>query len=370
MTSACLDPGFSTAAVSAILAPASQVASFCRVEAALAEASAAAGLITPETAARIAEVCAAGVEDPDAVLAEGWDTGTPVLPLLQRLRARLDEEAAAALHRGATTQDVVDTAAMLLTGATLDVLVADCRTILHLLITKARDHRDQPTTAWTFLQPATPTTVGRRVAAWLAPLVGHRADLRRTRATLPVQLGGPSGGLDDLGDAGVEVHDGLATILGLRAPAAPWHTDRSPVVMVAAALGGLARTIATIGTDLALLARDGTATMRAGGSSSMPDKRNPIDAIRAVAAAEACGGFAASLLRGRPHELERGVGGWHAEWVLLPLMLHTAAAAVEAIAGALGSLELGADLQRGPVAPAAAAFVDRVVAIAEEELHA
>ena len=120
--------------------------------------------------------------------------------------------------------------------------------------------------------------------------------------------------------------------------------------------------MATIGTDLALLAHDDVVRMRAGGSSSMPGKRNPIDATRAVAAAEACGGAASIVTRGRPHELERGVGGWHAEWLAVPLVLHTSAAAVEATAAAVATLEVvsGAGGSNGPT-PATGTFVDRAV---------
>ena len=120
MTGPQLDPGFSTTAMTQALAPGARVAAMCRFEAALARASAARGIITDDVADRIEAVCAAGVDDPDAVLAEGWDQGTPVLALLARLREDLDDEAARWLHHGATTQDVVDTAMMLQARDALD----------------------------------------------------------------------------------------------------------------------------------------------------------------------------------------------------------------------------------------------------------
>ena len=232
----------------------------------------------------------------------------------------------------------------------------------------AAAHRDRPAPAWTFLQRAVPTTMGRRVAGWLDPVVTHLADLRTLDADLPVQLGGPSGTLDALGEDATAVVDTVADLLGLRAPTLPWHTDRTVVARLVGALQRTARTMATIGTDLALLAHDDMVRMRAGGSSSMPGKRNPIDVVRAIAAADACGGAASVITRGRPHELERGVGGWHAEWLAVPLVLHTSGAAVEAMGAAVATLEVvesspGTD---GPT-PATGVFVDRVVAAYDDE---
>ncbi len=340
----------------------------CRFEAALARASAGRGVVPTPVAERIAVACDTAIDDPEAVLAEGWQQGTPVLPLLARLRGRLDDEAAGWLHHGATTQDVVDTAMVLQARDGLAALRTDLLALGRDLRTVAVTHRDSPTAAWTFLQPAVPTTMGRRVAGWLDAVVTHLRDLRELAVALPVQLGGPSGTLDALGADGVAVVDAVADELGLRAPVLPWHTDRTVVARMVGAVQRTARTMATIGTDLALLAHDDVVRMRAGGSSSMPGKRNPIDATRAVAAAEACGGAASIVTRGRPHELERGVGGWHAEWVAVPLVFHTAGAAVEAIGAALATLEVvtGTVGSNGPT-PATGTFVDRAVAAFDEE---
>ena len=364
-----LDPGFTTDAMARVLAPEARVAAMCRFEAALARGQAHVGVVPVAVSDQIARVCAAGVGDAAAVLAEGWDAGTPVLPLLERLRAALDDEAAGWIHHGATTQDAVDTGMVLQAREALDVLRGDLVALARGLRDVAVVHRDTPAAAWTFLQPAVPTTMGRRVAGWLSPVVVHLTDLRRLTSTLPLQLGGPSGTLDALGDQAVEVVDAVAAELGLAAPELPWHTDRTVVATLVGALERTARTMATIGTDLALLAHDGVVRMRAGGSSSMPGKRNPIDATRAVAAAEACSGVASVVTRGRPHELERAVGGWHAEWMAVPLVLHTVAAAVEATRRAVDTLEVVASRGggQGPT-PAARTFVDRVVASCEAEL--
>lgn len=368
MTGPQLDPGFSTPAMTAIFAPAARVAAMCRFEAALARASADRGVVPADVADRIAAACEAGVDDPEAVLAEGWEVGTPVLPLLARLREALDDASGTWLHHGATTQDVVDTAMVLQARDGLGAVRRDLLGLGRDLRELAATHRDRPTAAWTFLQPAVPTTMGRRVAGWLHAVITHLGDLRDVADGLPVQLGGPSGTLDALGEQGIPVLDAVAAELGLRAPELPWHTDRTVVAGLVGALQRTARTMAAIGTDLALLAHDDVVRMRAGGSSSMPGKRNPIDAARAVAAAEACGGAASVVTRGRPHELERGVGGWHAEWLAVPLVFHTAAAAVGATAIAVGTLEVvGRPTGSNGPTPATGTFVDRAVAAYDAE---
>ncbi len=368
MTRPSFDPGFTTPALAAVYSPEARVAAMCRVEAALAVAAAGAGIVDRAVADQIVAACGMPVGDADALLADGWQAGTPVLPLIETLRSRLPDDVAGWLHHGATTQDVVDTAAVLQARDAVTILHDDLSVLARSLRGHVVAHRDTPATGWTFLQPAVPTTVGLRMAGWLSPILGHRRALTALREGLPVQLGGPSGTLDGLGDHALAVVDGLAAHLDLVVPELPWHTDRTVFGDLMGRLERVARTMATIGTNLALLAHDGVARMRAGGSSSMPGKRNPIDAVRAVAAAEACVGATSVVTRGRPHELERGVGGWHAEWFAVPVAFQTCGAAVAGIADAVASLEIvEADVDGGPT-PASAAFVDRVVATCDAEV--
>lgn len=363
MSAPTFDPGFTTPAMAAVFSPAARVRAMCRFEAALATANAAHGLVTESVAQQVVEACSADVPDPDTVVADGWEVGTPVLPLLDRLRADLPAEAADALHRGATTQDVVDSAMMLQAHDALGLLYAGMVDLGARLAAVADEHRATPASGWTFLQPAVPVTLGLRAATWLSPLVDHARACRERRAALPVQLGGPTGTLPALGGQALTVVEDVADRLGLVVPRLPWHTDRTPVAELVGLLGRVGRTMATIGQDLALLAHHGVVTMRAGGSSSMPDKRNPVDAIRAVAAADACAGAVAIVTGGRSHELERGVGGWHAEWLAVPLAFHACAAAVEATtrAAATATWHPEEDVDGGPT-PASRAFVDRVLA--------
>ena len=180
------------------------------------------------------------------------------------------------------------------------------------------------------------------VAGWLEPTLRHLSELRQVRSGLVVQLGGPVGNLAAYGEKGAAVADALAARLGLAAPALPWHSDRSRIAALAAALERCARTMARVGLDIALLASSDIAeiTVRPGGSSSMSEKRNPIDSVRAIAAAELATAGAEMITGARLSELDRGIGGWHAEWVGLPLVFQATAATVEAMTDCLGSVEV------------------------------
>jgi 3-carboxy-cis,cis-muconate cycloisomerase len=194
-----------------------------------------------------------------------------------------------------------------------------------------------------------------------------------------VQLGGPAGDLAAYGGAAPRVVEAFAGRLALRVPDLPWHTDRTPITAVVAAVAGTARTAATIAEDLALLAQAevGEVRMRPGGSSSMAGKRNPIDAVRALAAADACAGLAATVTGARPHELERAAGAWHTEWFAVPLVMQTAGAAVAAVGEAVAGAELDqarAAANLGAAGPpdttAAQMLIQRVLAESEQVLGA
>ena len=370
MNGPVLDPGFATDSSVRLLSPAARVAAMCRFEAALVRASAVAGVVPDDAAAAIAAACERGVADPDAVLAEGWEAGTPVIPLLDRLRADLHGPAAEWLHHGATTQDVVDTAQLLLARDVIGTVRQDLVSIAATLREIAVAHRGTATTAWTLLQPAVPTTIGRRTVSWLDPMVNHLRALRELPSTFPVQLGGPTGTLAEFGDTATAVVADVADELDLTVPRLPWHTDRSPVRQLTTVVADVAATCSKVGTDLALLSHQGRVRMRAGRSSSMAAKRNPIDAVRAIAAADACAATACLVLRSRPQELERGIGGWHTEWFGLPLVLHTCAAAVEGLRQAVTSLEFVEDTESVEGGPTFATdtAVSRVLTACDREL--
>lgn len=354
-----IDPGFTTPTMAALFSPGARVQAMLRVEAALAISQAKAGIIPFEAADEIRIVCERVHPNPEGLLAQGWVAGTPVLPLLDYLHQQLSTHTALCVHLGVTTQDIVDTATIfqLLSAAT--VLAQQARVCADSLRTHLATFGATPVVARSFLQPAEPTTFNLRGANWLAPLVDAIDSLNRL--SFPVQLGGAIGDrfglLDDDGQ-------GMADELELDPCDVVWHTDRTPIVTIVQSIQQLVRWAAKVASDLVFLAQAGDATMRAGRSTAMPDKRNPIDAIRALASAASFFGLSTVITAAAPHQLERGAGSWHAEWFALPLLAQTAAATLDAIGQALDSLVINAaDVDVSDERAQAAAFVAaRVIA--------
>jgi 3-carboxy-cis,cis-muconate cycloisomerase len=281
----------------------------------------------------IAVVCNKAHADPEGLLERGWVAGTPVLPLLDDLRAQLTPAAGECLHRFATTQDIVDTATMLQLKQATTVLLDVAETAAKALRRAVNRYGDVPQMARSFLQPAEATTFDLRGGQWLASLADAITEV--VELPFPVQFGGAIGDRLGLPDTVVST---VATSLGLHDAALAWHTDRSPIACLVHGFDRLIRWSAKVAGDLVILAQTGEATMRAGGSTAMPHKRNPIDAVRAVAAATAGAGLIAGMTTAKPHELERAAGSWHAEWFTLPLVAQTTAAALDAVGVALSSL--------------------------------
>jgi 3-carboxy-cis,cis-muconate cycloisomerase len=323
-------PGFSTTQMDEVFADASRVAAMVAVEAAVAAAQGDAGVIPPTAATAIVAACARPV--PAQILADGWQSGTPVLGMLDVLRSRLTEGARPFLHHALTTQDVVDTATVILVRDAVEHLGELATHAAGALKALIATYGEIATFARSFLQPADVTTFGFRAARWLEQLDHARRDA--ASAELPLQLGGLIGdamGIDD------RVVTGVAERLGLRSRRS-WHTDRSPMVALVGAATGFARWADKVAGDIAQLSQLGEITTRAGGSSAAAGKRNPIDAMRAMAAAEVCLGTSTVVTNAKPHELERGLGAWHAEWCAVPIVFQTAGAAMEAVGAALSTM--------------------------------
>jgi len=327
-----LYPGFSTAQMDATFALNNRVSAMAAVEAAVAEAQGAAGDIPVEAATAIVAACADPVGTD--ILVDGWQVGTPVLGLLDMLKSRLPPDMHQFLHYGLTTQDVIDTATMVLVNDALRQLgdlAGEAAAAMRSIIDRSGSVATQ---ARSFLQPADVTTVGFRTARWLDQL--DRVRRNASSATTPVQLGGLIGDCLGISEG---VVDKVATRLGLH-PARPWHTDRAPIFAVVNIATDFARWASKVGVDIAQLVQLGEITTRSGGSTAAAGKRNPIDAMRGTAAAEACAGIATVITHSKPHELERGLGSWHAEWLAIPLVFQTCGAALDAIGDALVSLEV------------------------------
>ena len=319
-------------------------------ERALARAEAAAGLVPEEAAERIAEACRAELYDAARLWGEGRAVGNPAEPLVRALRAEAGPEAADYVHLGATSQDIVDSAAMLVSRRSVGLVLAELDRLAAACAGLARAYRSTPMAARTLLQQAVPTTFGLKAAGWLVAVLEARDRLAAVAdERLAAQLGGAAGTLAALGGEALEVVRRYARELDLQEPALPWHTNRQRVAELAAALDGAAGAAAKVGRDVVLLAQSEVAEVAeaaGGGSSTMPQKRNPVQSALAVACARLAHAHAGVLLGGLDHEHERGVGGWHSEWEALSGALAFAGGAAAAGADALGGLEVDPDRMR------------------------
>ena len=290
------------------------------VEAGLARALAATGLMPAEHAEQIAAACRADRFDAAEIGAQAAETGNPAAPLVRALTAAVEGPAAGQVHRGATSQDVLDSAAMLVAHRALSPLLEDLAGAAEAAARLAGEHRATLMAGRTLLQQAVPTTFGLKAAGWLVALDEVVARLAQVRATrLAVQLGGGAGTLASLGVDGVAVAGRLARELGLAEPVLPWHTDRTRPAELAGALGAACGAIAKIAGDIVLLGQTEVAEVREGGaerggSSTLPHKRNPVAAVAARACARQGPGLVATLLAAMEQEHERAAGAWHAEW--------------------------------------------------------
>jgi 3-carboxy-cis,cis-muconate cycloisomerase len=281
------------------------------------------------------------------------DAGTPVPGLLKELRAKLPAEAAAHVHRGATSQDVVDTAAMLVAKRALAPLIDDMAGAGDACASLAERFRDAPMAGRTLLQQALPITFGLEAAGWLTGLDEARADLTRVREeSLAVQLGGAVGTLASLGDQGLAVVRDVARELELAEPPLPWHTHRERSVRVACALGEAAGSMGKVARDVELLAQtevgeaaEGGGPGR-GGSSTLPHKRNPVGAVAVTACAARVPGLVATMLASMAQEHERAAGAWQAEWETLSDLLRLTGSAAAALRELLERLEPDPDRMR------------------------
>jgi 3-carboxy-cis,cis-muconate cycloisomerase len=325
-------------------------------EAALAVAAGRVGLITESDAAAVAAACGSLEADTATLGAEAAGSGTPVVPLVRRLRAVLPPSSARAVHLGATSQDIVDTAAMLVAHRALEPLLADLAGAADAAAGLAERHRDTLVAGRTLLQQALPTTFGLVAAGWLSGLDRARRRLAEVRAQgLAVQLGGAVGTLaayQDAGrpDAGVALVGAFAAELGLAEPELPWHTERTRIADLAGALGSTSGAVAKVARDITLYAQTEVGELAEGGgeggSSTMPHKHNPIRAISAVAAAAQAPGLVATLLAAMPHEYQRAAGAWHAEWRPMRTLLETTGSAAHQLRHSLDGLRVDADRMR------------------------
>lgn len=334
LASAIFGPAFNDPDVAAELCDEAYFRSMLEVEAALARVQARLGLI-PGAAAASIERAAAALELNDEELARGvLRDGVPTLALVKALRAAAGEAGAFA-HLGATSQDIMDSATVLCVRRALVHMERRLRDVVGCAADLAEQHRDTLMVARTHGQQALPTTFGLKVAGWALPLSRHLLRLRELAPRLYVlQLGGAAGTLAALGPQALEIVRGVASELGLGEAPLPWHVQRDAVGELGAWLSLLASSLAKLALDVIWMSQSEVAEVseaepgERGGSSSMPQKNNPIRSEQIIAAARAVATDLAALHAGAIQEHERGAHGWQLEWLSLSSMLMLAAGAL------------------------------------------
>ena len=297
------------------------------VEVALARAEASVGVIPASAAGAIAAAAATLKVDIAALRQSVASSGVPTIDLIRQLRLAVGPEIAGFLHRGATSQDIVDTAAILGLRRVTTLIEERLKEAVAELIGLADRHRSTIMAGRTHGQQASPITFGLKVANWLAPLTRHWQRLSELKPRLfVVQFGAAAGTLAALGDRGPAVLNALARELGL-GPAVPWHTQRDAIVEYGNWLALVAGSFGKIGQDMILLAQTEVAEVlessdaSRGGSSTMPHKANPIGSEMMVVAARATGALLSALHASAIQEHERSTHGWPLEWLVLPQMV-------------------------------------------------
>ncbi len=326
------------------------------VEEALARAEAAAGVISPSAVRPIALACDPKHYDTKALGEAAANAGNLAIPLVKALTAQVskrDANAARYVHWGATSQDIIDTATVIAIRDGTKLLDRDLKRAIKAFATLARRHRKTPITARTWLQHAVPMTFGLKLARWSALLARTRTELHSASAQSAVlQFGGAAGTLASLGKSGGKVAKLLADRLDLSLPEVPWHAERDRIASVASALGILIGATGKIARDLSLMMQTelGEAFEPAapgrGGSSTMPQKRNPTSSAQILAAANLAPGLVASVLSSMLQEHERALGGWQAEWIALPQLFLLASGASARIAEIAEGIEINAARMR------------------------
>jgi 3-carboxy-cis,cis-muconate cycloisomerase len=368
-----------TEKLSEVFSDASVLQAMLDFEAALARAEASCGVIPASAAATITE----------SARAEGFDTaelarlslraGTPAMPLVKMLTARvraLDPQAAGFVHWGATSQDMADTALVLLLRQARRILQTDHERTLAALRRLSEQHSATVMLARTLLQPAPPVTFGLKAAGWCAAVRrGWERVTSRLDEALCLQFGGASGTLAALENRGLAVSEALASEVGLKLPDGPWHGYRDRLAALMAALSIYTASLGKIALDVALLMQfevgeaaepggDGR-----GGSSSMPHKRNPTACMLALASAKRVPGLLADFVAGMVQEHERAVGGWQMEWPLVYGIVQSVGVALESMAEVSEGLTVDVARMRANIdSTRGAVFAERAVMMLAPEL--
>ena len=346
------DRYFTQDAMAVIFSDHGRVQGMLDFEAALARAQAAVGVIPADVVDDIACACDASLYDFDALAVAIGNAGNSAIPLVKALGKQIalsSPRAERYVHMGATSQDVMDTGLVLQLRSAISVLEADLASLAESLAQQARRYASVPMPGRTWLQQATPVTLGAKIAGWLGSITRHRQRLNELKPRLfSLQFGGASGSLAALGDKAFAVSQALAGELALNLPDQPWHTQRDRLVEFASWLGLVAGSVGKIGRDISLLMQTEAgevfepAAAGKGGSSTMPHKRNPVGSAVMISAATRAPGLVATMFSAMPQEHERSLGLWHAEWETLPQLCCLVSGALQQAVAVMPGLEVDA----------------------------
>jgi len=343
-------------AIDRIFSDQEYIQSLLHFEAALARAEAQTGVIPEPDARAIVATCHADHFNLEELATQAALAGNVAIPLVKKLTelvAHGNKDAARFVHWGATSQDALDTGLVLQLRRALEVMDHDLAQLTGTLASLADKHRGTPVAARTWMQQALPTTFGFIVAGWLDALRRDRARLLELRSrNLTLQFGGAVGTLAALSGRGPEVAKALAEDLHLPLPVISWHTHRDRLAEIATALGLCVGTLGKIARDISLHAQTEVGELsepageERGGSSTMPQKRNPVTCATLLAAAQRVPGLVATILSSMVQEQQRGLGGWQAEWETLPEIVRLSGGAVHHLAEMLPGLQVDAARMR------------------------
>jgi 3-carboxy-cis,cis-muconate cycloisomerase len=348
------------------------------VEAALARAEARCGIISNAAAEAIASHCRADLFDIPALSAASTRSGNAAIPLvaqLTRLVSAASSEAAGGVHWGATSQDIIDTGLVLQLRELLALMEETLVQLSDILAALIEKYADTAMAGRTWMQHAVPVTFGVKLAGVLDAVLRHRERLIQLRPrVLVLQFGGAAGTLASLGNRGPEVTLALAAELKLAAPASPWHAHRDRIVELAAFCVLVMTTVSKLARDLALLSQTEIAEVAephadgAGGSSSMPHKRNPVALASILTAAMQVPGLIAIIhVAAFSQEHERALGGWAAEWAELPVLCITTQSALETLVKVLDGLTVDTVAMRNNLGKSGGILLAEAVSMALAE---
>jgi 3-carboxy-cis,cis-muconate cycloisomerase len=350
LSTALLDPLFTTARMRDVFSDHGRVQAMLDFEAALARAQARVGMIAEKSSATIAAACKARTFDIVALGREAAAAGNPLIPLVKALAARVakvDPDAARYVHWGATSQDALDTGLVLQIREGLTEAESQLARLSSALTQLTARHRHTVMAGRTLMQQAVPITLGLKAAGWMDAIERHRTRMQEMRVrTLVLQFGGAAGSLAALGERSQDVAKALAEELKLALPSVSWHSHRDRLAETATMLGILVGTLGKIARDVSLLSQTeiGEAFEPGGagrgGSSTMPHKRNPVRCAIVLAAAARTPGLVSTMLSAMVQEHERGLGGWHAEWETLPQIFTLAGGALDNLTAIVEGLEV------------------------------